>query len=187
MKDKIACHITSSIWVFFIRPFVPLRDFDLNTVCSRPTLSNFVLCLSFSRLSPTGASAHDLSASASGSGASAYQDLSSSPPSGAGTSSPSGAALSSSGGAASAAAAGGSSSHEGPGTPSRRSRLADKTSSLLSQLRPARWVKSSGLFLLLNEKWINAIAYRNSHIYLIYSLKYFQSLACAECGTSRAC
>ena len=31
----------------------------------------------------------------------------------------------------------------GPATPSRRSRLADRTSSLLSQLHPARWVKSS--------------------------------------------
>ncbi len=32
----------------------------------------------------------------------------------------------------------------GPATPSRRSRLADRTSSLLSQLHPARWVRSSG-------------------------------------------
>ena len=31
----------------------------------------------------------------------------------------------------------------GPSTPSRRSRLADRTSSLLSQLHPARWVRSS--------------------------------------------
>ncbi len=31
----------------------------------------------------------------------------------------------------------------GPSTPSRRSRLADRTSSLLSQLYPSRWVKSS--------------------------------------------
>jgi E3 ubiquitin-protein ligase TRIP12 len=31
----------------------------------------------------------------------------------------------------------------GPSTPSRRSRIADRTSSLLSQLHPSRWVKSS--------------------------------------------
>ena len=31
----------------------------------------------------------------------------------------------------------------GPSTPSRRSRLADRTSSLLSQLHPSRWVRSS--------------------------------------------
>ncbi len=34
--------------------------------------------------------------------------------------------------------------HHHAGTPSRRSRLADRTSSLLSQLHPARWVRSSG-------------------------------------------
>ena len=39
--------------------------------------------------------------------------------------------------------AGLSSSAAGPSTPSRRSRLADRTSSLLSQLHPARWVRSS--------------------------------------------
>ena len=38
---------------------------------------------------------------------------------------------------------GSSSSAAGPSTPSRRSRLADRTSSLLSQLHPARWVRSS--------------------------------------------
>ena len=38
---------------------------------------------------------------------------------------------------------GSNSSAAGPSTPSRRSRLADRTSSLLSQLHPARWVRSS--------------------------------------------
>ena len=38
---------------------------------------------------------------------------------------------------------GGTTSAAGPSTPSRRSRLADRTSSLLSQLHPARWVRSS--------------------------------------------
>ena len=38
---------------------------------------------------------------------------------------------------------GNNSSGAGPSTPSRRSRLADRTSSLLSQLHPARWVRSS--------------------------------------------
>lgn len=34
--------------------------------------------------------------------------------------------------------------NDGPATPSRRSRLADRTSSILSQLNPSRWGRSSG-------------------------------------------